>query len=423
MTAVATQAKPLELVPPTPPFDLAAIRADFPALAQLVHGKPLAYLDNAASSQTPHVVVEALVQAYEVDRANVHRGVHLLSQRATRAYESVRERAAAFIGAASAKEVVFVRGTTEALNLAAASLGDLLIERGDEIVVTEMEHHSNIVPWQMLCARTGAQLKVVPMDDRGQLDLNAYAALLSDRTKIVAYGHMSNALGSINPVRKMADLAHERGAIVVIDGAQAVPHMTVDVNALGADLYAFSSHKMFGPTGVGVLWGRKELLDRMPPWQGGGDMIRTVSFEGSTWAEVPAKFEAGTPNIAGVIGLGAAIDYIGSVGIEAIGRWENDLLVYATEVLSAVPGLTPIGTAVDKASVFSFLIDDIHPHDLGTILDREGVAIRTGHHCAQPVMEHFGVPATARASFAFYNTVDDVLALEAGLRRCIEVMA
>jgi cysteine desulfurase/selenocysteine lyase len=419
MTALAHKR---DLVAPSPPFDLDEIRAAFPALAQTVHGKPLVYLDNAASSQTPHVVVEALMQAYERDRANIHRGVHLLSQRATKAYERVRARTAELIGAERAREVIFTRGTTEALNLAAASLGELLIEAGDEIVVTELEHHSNIVPWQMLCSRTGAQLKVVPIDDRGQLLLDVYEALLSDRTKIVAVGHVSNALGTINPVRRMAELAHERGAVVVVDGAQAVPHMRVDVNALGADLYAFSSHKMFGPTGVGVLWGKKELLDRMPPWQGGGDMIRTVSFEGTTWAEVPAKFEAGTPNIAGVIGFGAALDYLESVGLDDVLLWETALLDYATQVLSRVPGLRPIGTAAEKASVFSFVVDDVHPHDLGTVLDREGVAVRTGHHCAQPVMEHFGVPATARASFAFYNTPDEVLALEAGLLRCIEVL-
>jgi cysteine desulfurase / selenocysteine lyase len=407
---------------PTPPFDLEALRRDFPALAQEVHGRPLVYLDNAASSQTPRPVVEALVLAYERDRSNIHRGVHLLSQRATEAYEASRETVARFLNAPSDGEVIFTRGTTEALNLCAFSLGELCVSAGDEVLITGLEHHSNIVPWQMLCQRKGAKLVVVPIDDHGQVPLADFERLLSPRTKVAAFAHVSNALGTVNPVAKMAALAKARGAVVVVDGAQAVPHLPVDVQALGCDLYAFSAHKVFGPTGAGVLWGHRALLERMPPWQGGGDMILSVSFEKTTYAEVPSKFEAGTPPIAGVIGLGAALEYMERVGRAEIASWEHDLLVYAEEVLGGLPGLRIIGTAKEKASVVSFELEDIHPHDIGTILDREGIAIRTGHHCAQPVMERFGVPATARASFAFYNTPDEVLALARGLTRCIEVL-
>jgi cysteine desulfurase/selenocysteine lyase len=405
---------------PAPPFDVERLRADFPALHQEVHGKRLVYLDSAASSLTPQPVIDAIVHHYTHDRANIHRGVHLLSQRATLAFEGAREKLRAFIGAASTKEIVFVRGTTEALNLAAYTLAKRL-GPGDEVLITALEHHSNIVPWQMVCEQSGAVLKHVPIDEKGELVFEAYEALLSERTKVVALSHVSNALGTINPVARMAALAKEKGAVVVVDGAQAIPHQPVDVSALGCDLYAFSGHKMFGPTGVGVLWGREDVLESLGPWQGGGDMIMTVTLEKSTWAALPSRLEAGTPDISGVIGLGAAVDYLESVGMEHISAWEGELLAYATACVAELEGVRLVGTAAEKAGVLSFVVDDVHPHDIGTILDREGVAIRTGHHCAQPVMDHFGVPATARASFAAYNTRDEVDTFVRALSKCIEV--
>jgi cysteine desulfurase/selenocysteine lyase len=368
-------------------------------------------------------VLEAVDRYYEQDNANVHRGVHLLSVRATEAYEAAREKVQRFVNAAHAHEIVFVRGTTEAINLVAQTFGRTRVRAGDEIVVTVMEHHSNIVPWQMLCEQQGAALRVVPMDDDGTLRIDELERLIGPRTRLVALGHVSNALGTIHPVRRIVELAHGKGVPVLLDGAQAVPHLAVDVQALGCDFYAFSGHKLFGPTGIGVLYGRSELLEQMPPWQGGGDMISSVSFEKTTYNKLPYKFEAGTPDIAGAIGLGAAIDYVNSVGLHAIAAYEHALLDYATDALKRVPGLRLIGTAKEKASVLSFLLGDIHPHDIGTVLDREGIAIRTGHHCAQPLMRRLGVAATARASLAFYNRREDVDALVAGLHKVREVFA
>lgn len=403
-------------------FDVARVREDFPALHQTVRGRPLVYLDNAASSQTPRQVVDAIVRAYTEDRANIHRGVHLLSQRATEKYEKTRKKAQRFLGARHVSEIVFVRGTTEAINLVAQTFGAANVKEGDEVLLTWLEHHSNIVPWQMLCERVGATLKVAPIDERGQVVLEAYERLLSERTKIVALAHVSNALGTVNPVKEMTALAHRVGAKVLLDGAQAAPHRRVDVVDLDCDFYAFSGHKLYGPTGVGVLYGKKELLEAMPPWQGGGDMIRSVSFKKTLYADPPAKFEAGTPDITGVIGLGAAIDYLEAIGLEEAAAWEHELLCCATERLSEVPGLRIVGTAEEKEAVISFVMEDVHPHDIGTVLDAEGVAVRTGHHCAQPVMDRFGVPATARASFAFYNTKEEVDALVRGLYRCLELL-
>lgn len=405
------------------PFDVWRIREDFPILKQKVHGKPLVYLDNAATSQKPRVVIETLARYYETTNANVHRGIHALSERATQEYEGVRETVRRFLNAADTREIVFVRGTTEAINLVAQSYGRTFLTAGDEIVISAMEHHSNIVPWQMLCEQVGARLRVVPFDHRGELSLDEYEKLLNGRAKLVAVVHVSNALGTINPVRQMVELAHRRGIPVLVDGAQAVSHMAVDVRELDCDFYAFSSHKLCGPTGVGVLYGKAELLTRMPPYQGGGDMISVVTFEKTHYNALPYKFEAGTPNIAGVIGLGAAIDYVRAVGLDRIAAYERDLLAYATAALEAVPGLQVIGTARDKAAVLSFVLDCAHPHDIGTILDREGVAIRAGHHCAMPVMQRFGVPATARASFAFYNTHAEVDALVRAIHKAIEVFA
>jgi cysteine desulfurase/selenocysteine lyase len=404
-------------------LDVESLRKDFPTLRQEVHGKPLVYLDSAATSQKPRAVLEAVDRYYEQDNANVHRGVHLLSVRATEAYEAAREKVQRFVHAAHAHEIVFVRGTTEAINLVAQTFGRTRVRAGDEIVVTVMEHHSNIVPWQMLCEQQGAALRVVPMDDDGTLRIDELERLIGPRTRLVALGHVSNALGTIHPVRRIVELAHGKGVPVLLDGAQAVPHLAVDVQALGCDFYAFSGHKLFGPTGIGVLYGRSELLEQMPPWQGGGDMISSVSFEKTTYNKLPYKFEAGTPDIAGAIGLGAAIDYVNSVGLHAIAAYEHALLDYATDALKRVPGLRLIGTAKEKASVLSFLLGDIHPHDIGTVLDREGIAIRTGHHCAQPLMRRLGVAATARASLAFYNRREDVDALVAGLHKVREVFA
>ena len=408
---------------PAAPLDVGSIRKDFPILSMRVGGKPLVYLDNAATGQRPSVVIEAVRRSMAEQNANVHRGVHYLSEQATLAFDAVREQARAFLNAPATHEVLFVRGTTEGINLVAQSYGRSTLKPGDEILLTTMEHHSNIVPWQIVAGQTGAVVRAIPINDAGEVDLDAYRTLLSARTKIVGVVHISNALGTINPVAEMTRLAHEVGAVVVVDGAQAVPHTAVDVQALGCDFYASSGHKMFGPTGVGLLWGRTELLEAMPPWQGGGDMIHTVSFAGTTFAPLPAKFEAGTPAIAEVIGLGAAIRYLQGIGFEAIGAWERELLTRATQLVQAVPGIRLVGTAREKAGVLSFTLEGIHPHDLGTILDAEGVAIRAGHHCAQPVMQRFGVHATARASFAFYNTFDDIDALVRGLHRAREVFA
>ena len=404
-------------------FDVAAVRQDFPILHQLVHGQPLAFLDSAASAQRPEQVIEAMAEYYRRDHANVHRGVYQLSQRATAAFEGAREKVTRFINAASSREVIFTRGTTEAINLVAQSWGRANLGVGDDIVITHLEHHANIVPWQMLCEQTGATLKVIPMTPTGELDMAAAAELIGPQTRLLAFGHVSNALGTINPVAELVALARSAGALVLVDGAQGVPHMRVDVQALDCDFYAFSGHKMFGPTGIGVLWGREELLKAMPPWQGGGDMILAVSFEKTTYNQLPWKFEAGTPNIAGAIGLGAAIDYLERLDFEGAAAWEHELLAYGTAALGAVEGLRIIGTAPHKAAVISFSLEGVHPHDIGTIVDHAGVAIRTGHHCAMPVMEYFGVPATARASFAFYNTKAEIDRLVVALRQAREVFA
>ena len=389
---------------PVAALDVEAIRRDFPVLERVIHGRPLSYLDNAASSQRPRAVIDAMSRYYETSHANVHRGVHTLSQEATDLFEGAREKVRRFINARSTREVIFVRGTTEAVNLVAQSFGRSRFGAGDEILISWLEHHANIVPWQMLCQQTGATLKVAPITQSGEVDFDAFAALLSPRTKLVALAHVSNALGTIVPVQRFIRAARERGIPVLLDGAQAVPHMKVDVQALDCDFYAFSGHKMCGPAGVGVLYGREALLREMPPWQGGGDMILAVTFEKTIFNELPYKFEAGTPAIADVIGLGAAVDYLEELGMDRIAAVENGLLVYANERLAEIPGLHFVGTAPDKAAVVSFTLERVHPHDLGTILDNEGVAIRTGHHCAMPVMDFYGVPATARASFAFYNT-------------------
>lgn len=402
-------------------FPVAHYRQDFPILRQRVNGKPLIYLDNAATSQKPALVIEALKEYYETYNANVHRGVHYLSEWATSAYEAARVKAQQFINAKSAREIVFVRGTTEGINLVAHSFGRLKIKANDEIVITEMEHHSNIVPWQLLCEYTGAKLKVVPINDAGEISLEDYQGLLSEKTKLVAVTHISNALGTINPIEAMIKLAHAHDIPVLIDGAQATPHLQVDVQQLDCDFYVFSSHKMFGPTGVGVLYGKERWLEAMPPYQGGGEMISQVTFAKTTFHELPYKFEAGTPNIEGVIGLAKAIDYINGIGLAAINAYEHELLLYATLRAQQEPDVRLIGTAKHKASILSFELGTIHPHDIGTILDQEGIAIRTGHHCAMPVMEHFGVPATARASFAFYNTKAEIDALFAGLKRVREI--
>jgi cysteine desulfurase/selenocysteine lyase len=389
-------------------FDVARVRAEFPALAQQVHGKPLVYLDNAATTQKPAAVIEALDRYYSLDNANVHRGVHELSARATEAFEAAREKARAFLGARHTREIVYVRGTTEAVNLVAHSFGSARIRAGDEILVTEMEHHSNIVPWQLLCERSGAMLRMIPMSDRGELRLDEFERRLSERTKLVGIVHVSNALGTINPLKAVIERAHAAGAKVLVDGAQAVAHIKVDVQDLGCDFYAFSGHKLYGPTGIGVLYGREELLEAMPPWHGGGEMISHVSFEGSTWNALPYKFEAGTPHIAGAVGLGAAIDYVNSLGLGEISAHERAILNYATARASGIPGMRLVGTASLKCGVLSFVIEGTHAADLGALLDMHGVAIRAGHHCAMPVMQHFCLPATARASFAMYNTREEV---------------
>jgi cysteine desulfurase/selenocysteine lyase len=403
-------------------FDVARLREDFPILRRTVHGKPLVYLDNAATSQKPQRVLDCEAHYYAELNANIHRGVHSLSQQATDAYEAARDTVQRFINAARREEIVFVRGATEAINLVATSFGQR-VRPGDEVLITEMEHHSNIVPWQLLCERSGAVLRVAPIDDAGELMLDKFEGQLNARTRLVAVTHLSNALGTINAVKRVIDRAHAIGAAVLIDGAQAVPHIRIDVQALDCDFYAFSSHKLYGPTGVGVLYGKAAILAAMPPYQGGGDMIRQVTFAKTTYNDLPYKFEAGTPNIAGVIGLGAAIDYVSELGLDAVTAHEHELLAYATEQARTVSGLRLIGTAEHKASILSFVLDGVHPHDVGTILDDEGVAVRTGHHCAMPVMEHFHIPATVRASFALYNTRAEVDALFRAVRKVQEVFA
>ena len=397
------------------------LRSQFPAINQEVRGKPLVYLDNAATSQKPQSVIDAISDYYARYNANVHRGLHALSEMATAEYEGARAKVRSFINAAEDHEIIFVRGTTDGINLVAGSYGPANVGPGDEIVISEMEHHSNIVPWQMLCQQSGAELKVVPFNEDGELLIDEYERILGPRTKLVAMAHTSNALGTINPVKTIVEMAHARDIPVLIDGAQAVPHGPVDMQDLDCDFFTFSSHKVFGPTGMGVLYGKAEILDAMPPYQGGGDMIKSVTFEKTIYNDLPYKFEAGTPNIAGAIGLGAAIDYVESVGMARIFDYEKSLLHYAHEALSSIERVRILGTAREKAGVVSFLLDGIHAHDVGTILDTEGVAIRTGHHCAQPVMQHFGIPATARASLAFYNTRSDIDALVKGLDKVIEV--
>ena len=397
------------------PLDIARIRRDFPALAQKVHGYPLVYLDNAATTQKPLAVLDRLHTSYIEECANIHRGVYQMSERATASHEAAREKVRAFIGAARSSEIVFVRGTTEAINLVAQTYGRRFIEKGDEIVITALEHHSNIVPWQMLCQERGAVLKVAPMDENGDLILPEYEKLLGPRTKLVAFGYVSNALGTVNPAKAMVEAAHRHGAIVLVDAAQAIPHRALDVRDLDCDFLAFSGHKIYGPTGIGVLYGKQRLLEAMPPWQGGGDMIMSVTFEKTTYAPPPAKFEAGTPDITGAIGLGAALDYVQSIGMEAIERHEAELIAYAEAALTRLPGVRLIGRPKQRAGAISFMLGDIHPHDVGTIVDRRGIAIRAGHHCAQPTMKLMGVPGTARVSFALYNTTDEVDALAACL--------
>ncbi|MFT5395201.1 MAG: cysteine desulfurase/selenocysteine lyase [Gammaproteobacteria bacterium] len=402
-------------------FDVDKIRADFPILNEQVHGKPLVYLDNAATSQKPKQVIETLDTYYRESNSNIHRGVHTLSEKATAIYEKARDKVKEFINANSTKEIVFVSGATEAINLVAQSFGRNTLKAGDEIIITELEHHSNIVPWQILSEQTGAKLNYIPINDAGELILEEYEKLLSDKTRIVAVGHISNALGTINPIKTIIEKAHAVGAKVLVDGAQAVPHTRVDVKDLNCDFYVFSGHKLFGPTGIGVLYGKEALLDSMPPYQSGGDMIQMVTMEKSTYNALPYKFEAGTPHIAGVIGLGAAIDYVNELGLEAAAQYEIELLDYANEQASQVAGLNFVGTAKNKTSILSFTLDGIHPHDIGTILDGEGVAIRAGHHCAMPVMERFNIPATARASFAFYNTRQEVDVLIQAIDKCQKV--
>jgi cysteine desulfurase/selenocysteine lyase len=402
-------------------FDVERVRRDFPILEQQSHGEPLVFLDSAASAQKPRQVIDAEAEFYRRDYANIHRGVYELSQRATEAYEGAREKVRGFLNAADEREIVFLRGTTEAINLVASTHGRRNVAAGDEILITAMEHHSNIVPWQQLCEEKGAVLRVAPIDDSGALLMDEFEKLLSPRTRMVAVTHVSNALGTVNPVREIVRLAHERGVPVLVDGAQAVPHTRVDVRALDCDFYAFSGHKLFGPTGVGALYGKAQLLEDMPPYQGGGEMILTVSFEKSTFKESPHKFEAGTPNIAGAVGLGAAIDYVNGIGFDQIAAHEADLVDFGTALLEETPGVRMIGTAPAKASVLSFVLDGVHPHDVGTILDQAGIAVRTGHHCAQPVMERFGISATTRASLAFYNRRSDLEALVGGIRKVKEI--
>ena len=405
------------------PFDVDKIREDFPVLKQTVHGKPLVYLDSAATAQKPFAVIDAIRKFHEVDCANIHRGVHELSQRSTAAYEETRVKVRRFLHVKSKDELIFVRGTTEGINLVTATWGRTNVKAGDEIIISAMEHHSNIVPWQMLCEEKGAKLRVIPMNERGELIMEEYEKLLNPRTRMVAVAHVSNALGTINPVRQIIEMAHKMGALALIDGAQAAPHMKIDLQALDSDFYTFSGHKVFGPTGIGILHGKMKLLEAMPPYQGGGDMIKVVTFEKTTYNDLPYKFEAGTPNIAGGIGLGAAIDYVNKLQLEHIAAYEHQLLEYGTERLSEIPGLKLIGTAREKASVLSFVMEGIHPHDIGTVLDKQGIAVRTGHHCAQPVMDFFKVPATTRASLALYNTAAEIDTLVAGLHKVKEIFS
>ena len=404
-------------------FDVARVREDFPILDLEVNGKPLVFLDNAASSQMPRPVIDRWVQYQTSEHANIHRAVHYLSEKATAEYEAARRKAQRFINAPDEHAVIFTSGTTEGINLVAHGYGRKFFREGDEIILTTLEHHSNIVPWQLICEEKGAQLKVIPITDAGELRMDVVDSLLTDRTKIVAVVHVSNSLGTINPIATIVEKAHARGVPVLVDGAQAVAHMPVDVQTLGCDFYAFSGHKLFGPTGIGVLWGRLPLLEKMPPYQGGGDMISAVSFKKTTYNVVPNKFEAGTPNIAGSVGLGAAIDYLKGIDIPSMQAYEDELLAYGTKALASVPGIRMVGTASKKASILSFVMEDVHPHDIGTILDQEGVAIRTGHHCTQPLMERLCVPATARASLALYNTKEEIDALVGALARVREIFA
>ncbi|MEK7335200.1 MAG: cysteine desulfurase [Candidatus Binatota bacterium] len=402
-------------------LDVARIREDFPILKQQVHGKPLVYFDNAATSQKPQVVIDTLSRYYATENANIHRGIHFLSELATAEYEETRNKVKRFLNASESREILFVRGTTEGINLVAQSYGRRFFKEGDEVVISAMEHHSNIVPWQMLCEQVGARLRVIPMNHDGELLLDEYERLLGARTKLVSVAHVSNALGTINPIGRIIESAHRRNIPVLVDGAQAAPHMKVDVQELDCDFYAFSGHKLFGPTGIGILYGKARHLEAMPPYQGGGDMISLVTFEKTHYNIIPYKFEAGTPHIAGVIGLGAAIDYVSGIGLDAVAAYEGEVLAYATAQLSTIKGLRIIGRAKEKASVLSFVLEGVHPHDIGTVLDREGVAIRAGHHCAMPVMQRFGVPATARASFAFYNTGEEVDVLVRAVRKVLKV--
>lgn len=404
-------------------FDIQKVRADFPILSSQVHGKPLVYLDNAATTQKPQAVIDAISHYYTYENANIHRGVHHLSQTATDSYEAARQTIQRFLNAAEQREIIFVRGATEGINLITQTYGRANVGAGDEIVISAMEHHSNIVPWQILCEEKSAYLRVAPINDEGELLLDKFEALLNSKTKLVAVAHISNALGTVNPIARIVEIAHNKGIPVLVDGAQAAPHLPVDVRALDCDFYAFSGHKIYGPTGIGVLYGKRALLEAMPPYQGGGDMIRSVTFEKTIYNQLPYKFEAGTPHIAGVVGLGAALDYLSGLGLKAALAHEQDLLEYGTKALEAIPGLRLVGTAKEKAGVLSFVMENIHPHDIGTILDQQGIAIRTGHHCAQPVMQRFGIPATARASLAIYNTRSDIDALVAGIHKLKEVFA
>lgn len=408
---------------PSPALDIEAVRADFPILATKVHGKPLAFLDSGASSQRPHAVIGAVKDLYETSYANIHRGVYALSQKSTLAYEAAREKVRAFLGAPEAKHCLFTSGTTQSINLVAQSWGGANLGPGDEVLVTEMEHHSNLVPWQLIAKARGAKVRAIPVTDTGELDMARLGEFLTEKTKLLAVAHVSNVLGTVNPVRELCEKAHAVGAVVLVDGAQGVPHMAVDVTEIGCDFYVFSGHKMFAPSGIGVLWGRGELLEAMPPYLGGGGMIETVTIEESTFLGCPERFEAGTPNIAGAIGLGAAIDYLTGLGMDRVAAWEGELLAYGTEKLLEIPGLRMIGTAREKASVMSFVVEGLHPHDLGTILDKKGVAVRCGHHCAQPLMKRFGVPATTRASLGVYNTREDLDRLAEGVRFAQELFA
>lgn len=403
-------------------FDINKIRSAFPLLNQKMRGKPIVFLDSAASSQKPSQVIDAIDQYYQTTHANVHRGVYELSQRATDAYEKGRHLVKAFINAPSEKEVIFVRGATEGINLVASGFGKKFLQTGDEVIVSGMEHHSNIVPWQLACEASGAHLKVIPVNEQGELDIDGFKSLVNDKTKIVAVVHVSNTLGTINPVEEIIEFAHERNIPVLLDGAQAIPHMKIDVQQLDVDFYTFSGHKMFGPTGIGVLFGKEKWLNALPPYQGGGEMIENVTFEKTTYNELPHKFEAGTPDISGVVGLGAAIEYIESIGHEAIEQHEKALLDYATDQLSQIEGIRIIGTAAHKASVISFLIEGLHPYDVGTILDQQGIAVRTGHHCTQPLMDQYGIPGTIRASFAFYNNMEDIDKLVVGVKRAVKML-